>query len=242
MLSPFSLGLSDKALHLSRLYYQNPAVEIGLGVMLMMHMIVGSQKAMERLKSFYSKSHAKKVDDAEKEKDVAKKTRSITANVKRLLASPALLALELHKWSGYILLVLMITHTAATRLVPWLYLKDPSVIDLTYASRTLDTKSRPIVGSLFHLYYWVLVTNGMYHTLHGIMKSIEILKLRSKLPMVPRLSGSTWLRIAVGCGAAAVVMIMGVGGWFEPLVIPDDKLSIWKYVESKLTMGIDIEF
>jgi succinate dehydrogenase/fumarate reductase cytochrome b subunit len=118
---------------------------------------------------------------------------------RRQVAAPTLPA-RLHRWTGHVLLLLVVGHVAATRL--------PAVLDgvePTFAGVAFTFRWMPL---WFWPYYSVLALAGWYHLLYGLAITLPQLGLRSVAGLVtPKRLG---LLFALGAAVLlAAIVSMG---------------------------------
>jgi succinate dehydrogenase/fumarate reductase cytochrome b subunit len=116
---------------------------------------------------------------------------------------------RLHRASAYFLLVVIVGHTAATRLP--LLLDD---VPVGFVGLSFTLWSTPAV---FYPYYLLLGLCGLYHGSYGAYLALRALGLR--LPSIGRLGRRAWIPLV----AAALLVVLGVlsfGGLFYPIEDP----------------------
>ena len=119
---------------------------------------------------------------------------------------------QLHRWSGYILSVLVTVHIAGVRILPLLLLNDPTIVDLSIV--TSACRHRPWV---FPLYYTALASTGLYHSLYGASLSLHQFGL-----LKTRLKSSTWNTIFWMCCGISAVTVASICGYWEDIKIVNE--------------------
>ena len=149
LLANISFDLSNKALFIFREYYQTPVIEIVIvGGCLVIHVFAGYIRLIIRTNS--------------------------TKTLKTPAFTLAINERSWHQWTGHVLTFLIIGHVGSCRIMPYLYLPDPSIVDLTYI--TFVSNKYPII---FPIYLTVLAASGAYHSIYGISKSCKLLGICS---------------------------------------------------------------
>ncbi|KAI8918741.1 hypothetical protein BC831DRAFT_482582 [Entophlyctis helioformis] len=193
---------ASSALYIFREYYQTPAVEVA---------VVGGSILAHGLSS-YGRMYLRSLRAAKSSKGSSKATASGgSARHGETSADKVVRQHQLHQLTGYILSGLVMGHISATRLAPLLFMKDPSMIDLTYASYAALK-----MPGIMHTYYWILGFAGMYHTTYGISAALRTLKIGA----LPRVSARAWDWITLGMGLAMASTVLALTGVYEPLYIP----------------------
>ncbi|KAJ3107775.1 hypothetical protein HDU96_007780 [Phlyctochytrium bullatum] len=126
----------------------------------------------------------------------------------------------LHRYAGYVVSVFLVTHLVGVRIGPLLWLKDPSSVDLTMVTLTLDTGHNLIPGVVFHIYYVLFSSFALYHTVYGLVRSFDLLEsLRIRI-RPPRVIPSKWNMIFLAIVGLSMMTVLAVGGWFQRVRIP----------------------
>ncbi|KXS15758.1 hypothetical protein M427DRAFT_56583 [Gonapodya prolifera JEL478] len=205
-----SFDTADAALRVFRLYYQHPLVEpVVVGGSLLVH--VGSSLARIARRQTSAASR-KSVTFEPAEEDIAQEPTATTS------LSPVTLDKSYHRYAGWILALQVPIHVTATRINPLKILgaqASAKVIGAHFAS--FPTVVYP-VG--FRVYYALLATSGLYHTVAGIGYALKTLRLLppsttdAAAAAVIAPSDETSLRIRrwvlLGLGLSTVAALSGV--------------------------------
>jgi hypothetical protein len=142
-LAPFSFKLANAALRFNRIVFQNPVVELGMGMILVGHVALGLQNMFKRNQIERAQAAAKRKKMAEEakeakeeiSKDINTKTKTVDEGTSgQMKASavkqtdsvldgllPAKTALQMHRMTGIFLSLLVLgLHIPFTRIFPTL--------------------------------------------------------------------------------------------------------------------------
>jgi succinate dehydrogenase/fumarate reductase cytochrome b subunit len=199
LLSNFSFRWSDQALFANRELFRSPIVELGLiGSSLVIHVFTSAWLFFIR--------------PTQRESSIA-------------IVRQRQQEIQLHRYSGYILAGLMCTHITYTRILPFVVLDDPEVLDLTFVTHSFSSL-------IMYPYYIILGTTGMYHTLYGLVQSIQVLKL-SRFQLKP----GRWLFWSKVFTGVIISTVLALSGLYErvPLPLHDiyEKLTLWSLLGMK---------
>ena len=202
--SIFSFKLADAALFASRELYQNPLIEPLLFGSLGIHISASLYKYFTR------------------------------KNTKMTVSSPSLNLLKWHRWFGLGTIGIVTAHIFSSRIAPLLFLKDPSVVDLTIITNALT--AHPLVPSWIFIPLYVLFTSSiLFHTLFGIQRSFQLLNVKS----IFKLNTNSWKWI-LGIGSVlSGLTVLGVSGFFETILIP--KHAIWESLHASMMNSIGMK-
>ncbi|KAJ3149138.1 hypothetical protein HK101_002093 [Irineochytrium annulatum] len=193
---------SNDVLMALRPIYQHPVVEAANLLMVLGHAVAGSDAHSTRWKEEGLKGRK---------------------GFWRLMGSGSW-AVIAHRVSGTFSSFCLVIHTYATRIFPYIYFPNPSILDLTFITHSLTTGPTAII---FHIYYTLFVTSTLYHTFHGLYVALTHLKTRLaiKSVSVPRISNAGWKIIAGAGFAAGVAIVVGMAGYLQ--VIDKVKWDLW---------------
>jgi hypothetical protein len=180
LFSNISLKLGQDALLLNRRLFHHPVYEIG---------IIGGSLLLHAGSSILLMMHRKS---------------------NQMYPRREIIHTQLHRYSGYGLMAMMVPHITAGRLLPLWILDDPSIIDLTLITNTLW--KYPVI---FHVYYVILGTFGMYHSLYGINLSLRYFNLTNS-----RFTRTTWINIFGILAALSTITIASLSGFWYDIEIP----------------------
>jgi hypothetical protein len=183
-LANFSFPLANAALFGNRELFHNPYFELG---------IIGGSLIVHSISSYLLVWNRKPTMSA-----------SATLPILRLQQQEK----SIHRYSGYVLSLLMFVHVSFTRLFPLYFLEDADIVDLTLVTESFHQK-------IMYGYYIILGSAGLYHTFYGIVQSLNHLNLLRYKP-----KAGTWTKLGVGFVLIMIPTTLALAGFFEEIPIP----------------------
>ncbi|KAJ3020042.1 hypothetical protein HKX48_001400 [Thoreauomyces humboldtii] len=215
LLSIVSFSWADSALFASRVFYQNPIVEpLVIGVSLLTH--IGSSAlrvAIRYRRQANLKASRKTVPEKAEQADAG-------ASVAYPATSLTVKELRYHRLTGYLLSVFIGGHVLATRITPLKVFMDPTIVDLTFITQTLNGQ----VKWLYFPYFAAFGTAGIYHTAYGVQQVLGSLRVVRR-----RMKPGVWTGILVASSIAMTTALVAMSGAFEHIPIP--LASKWKQLD-----------
>jgi hypothetical protein len=148
---------AEANLQRARIIYQNPAFEILLLVVLMVHMASNAVLYTNRQKI---------------QKAVAFSGRASTSKKEAGAKEPeGTLELKAHRAAGIILGLSIFGHVAATRVAPLFILDDPSEYDYSFVTEA----NRRFPWNSFSIYLTFFAVAGVWHVIYGTRSALAIL-------------------------------------------------------------------
>ncbi|KAJ3219625.1 hypothetical protein HDU67_000113 [Dinochytrium kinnereticum] len=224
-----------------RYIFHNPVVETLMALTVASHIIAGGTLAVKRV--LRERAEKRRRDAVPQTDEYGKKDdgdgQVVWSRVFNSVKFPSML----HRYFGYATSFLIVVHVVATRVSPLLHLKNPSAIDLTMVTQSLNTRHDFFMGVFFHFYYIAFSTFSMYHMIFGMVRSVEILNLK-KYISVPRMVPSKWNAIVLATLGLMTVTTLAVGGWFQKVPIPkfDMYLDLEKFIWSLPVKILTLDF
>jgi succinate dehydrogenase hydrophobic anchor subunit len=149
--------LAQTNLHRARMIYQNPAFEILLFVVLMVHMASNAVLYTNRQKIHKAIAFSSSTTSSKKE-----------AGAKEPQGT---LELKAHRAAGIILALSIVGHVAATRVAPHLILDDPSEYDYSFVFEA----NKRFPWNSFSIYLIIFSVAGVWHLIYGARSAFAIL-------------------------------------------------------------------
>jgi len=226
-------------MHLVRPFYQGFPGEPILWTAIAIHGAIGIKKAYERSQRQQQRQTQAAVQEPteeENKKDAygapvyvsSKKDKAKPQQQGMMLISDGTGPSLLHRYTGYILAGLIGIHIVGGRVIPWIMLDDPSLVDETYTSLAAYDSPFVYVGSkyfyfiLFYYcrfvpYYSLLAAVGAYHYFLGFPYAYRNLKW-----IKPATAHNVWLqRVAIGVTAVAISSALALCGVYFKIDIPN---------------------
>ncbi|KAJ3407048.1 hypothetical protein HDV05_005627 [Chytridiales sp. JEL 0842] len=215
-LVPFSFKLANDALRFNRLIFQHPLVETALGGVLVTHAGFGMYELYKRVLNWRRRQQQqatpqsalkKKDDDVDLKEEKGGKVRW----------TPSKILLNVHRFCGALVMVLLASaHIPFTRIFPLMFLKDPSVADLRSVAFSISVEHNGALAYVMAVYYMILSTTGLYHSVYGLYRSLQILGAGKWLP---KMRPKDW-GLVIGVGSLGCLgVVLGLAGVFERIEI-----------------------
>lgn len=141
---------------------------------------------------------------------------------------------NLHKWSGWFIMVVFFGHFVGGRVLPLLY---DIKVDFSYISFPLTNKT---ARKIFLPYYTLLGLTGTIHLLVGLLKAANRLGLYRNTVTLPKTKSVGALKIwnavvAVFC----ILMIVGLMNYMG-VFYKIDETRFPEYISKYATIGVDL--
>ncbi|KXS15755.1 hypothetical protein M427DRAFT_56580 [Gonapodya prolifera JEL478] len=198
-----SFDAATKAMNFFRAYYQNPLVEPTLAASAAAHVSVSAWRVLRRSPASNNA------------------TAKPSGGSQTSPTSPLVQDRLYHRYAGWILTALVPVHVFATRFNPYLALgavESARIVGPHLASHV--TVEQP---GVFLVYYALLTTSGLFHTIAGLSYAFQALKIRLPFPLSSLVSPTSLRLRQILLTTLSISTVLALCGYYYPLTFTEEQ-------------------